>query len=253
MLKPTHLLATTALALLVSACGSGSDPAAAPSAESSISSVKNAGPFAESEMSMRTKMDAAIGSSISDTWLAQMIEHHNGAIAMSKIALAQNPSSEVRQMAEETIAMQGKEIVELKKLRSSGASDPASFDPFRAAGMTMHHSMMAASGADISETYLRKMLEHHRGAVALSDIVIAQGSDPKVRAAAEKTKAVQAKEVTMIEAMLAGKPMAGGSPSKPNDMRAKPADSSGKTALSDQSGMVGPSLVAGAHDPQIPS
>ena len=105
--------------------------------------------------------------------------------------------------------------------------------------------MMAATGTDISETYLRNMLEHHRGAIALSDIVIAHGSDPKVRAAAEKTKAVQTKEVTMIEAMLAGKPMAGGSPSKPNDMGAKPAGSSGKV----RSNTSRPALTASAsHD-----
>ena len=73
--------------------------------------------------------------------------------------------------------------------------------------MQMHQAMMAAEGADISEAYLSKMRAHHRGAIALSDIVIAQGTDPKVRAAAEKTKNVQANEAAMVQRMLAGKPM----------------------------------------------
>ena len=225
MLKPAHLIATTTLALLIAACGSGSEPAAAPSAESSLSSAETTDPFAASDMSMKSKMDAAIGSSISDTWLAQMIEHHAGAIAMSKIVLTQSPTDEVRQMAADTIDMQGKEIVALTKLRSPGPSDPTSIEPYRSVGTTMHQTMMAATGTDISETYLRKMLEHHRGAVALSEIVIARGSDPKVRAAAEKTKAVQTKEVAMIEAMLARHSMANRVSSNPSETGTKPAAS----------------------------
>lgn len=238
MSKSSHLLTTTALALLVASCGSSSDSAPAPTAAASESAMIETSPFGVAETAMKEKMEAAIGASISDTWLAQMIEHHAGAIAMSKIVLSQNPSSDVRRMAEDTIAMQGKEIVELTKLRSQGATDPASIEPYLAAGMAMDRSMMAATGSDISETYLRKMLEHHRGAIALSDIVIAQGSDPKVRAAAQKTRAVQAKEVAMIEAMLAGKPM---------EITNPPASAGKPRAAASKSAAV-PSSAPGASD-----
>jgi uncharacterized protein (DUF305 family) len=213
MHKPTLFLASSALALMLASCGSGSDPS--PSASASEPAMADTGPFSAVEMAMSDKMDSAIGSSVSDTWLAQMIEHHRGAIAMSKIVLEQNPSSIVRKMAEDTITNQSKEIDDLTKLRSNGAVDPASVTPYRPATMEMHQAMMAAQGADISETYLRKMLAHHRGAVALSDVVIAQGTDAKVRAAAQKAKAVQAKEAAMIEDMLAGKPMTMAAPAAP--------------------------------------
>lgn len=207
MLRFPGLLASTALAVLLASCGSGSEKDPAPSAESSETAMVDSGPFTAAEMAMNEQMDSAIGSSISDTWLVQMIEHHRGAIAMSKIVLEQNPRSDVRRMAEATIAKQGKEIDELTKLRSNGAADPSSVAPYRPAGLEMHRAMMAASSPDVSEAYLRKMLAHHRGAIALSDAVIAKGSDPKVLAAAQKTKADQTREVAMIEAMLAGKPM----------------------------------------------
>lgn len=66
---------------------------------------------------------------------------------------------------------------------------------------------MAAKGADVSETYLKKMLKHHRGAVALSDVVLAKGATGPVKTAAQKIKSDQTKEVAMIERMLAGETM----------------------------------------------
>lgn len=77
-------------------------------------------------------------------------------------------------------------------------------NPFAQAEAQMHEQMMAAVGADASETWIRKMIAHHRGAVAMSDIVLAQNPTPEVRAEAEKTRTEQLKEISRLEAMLAG-------------------------------------------------
>ena len=75
-------------------------------------------------------------------------------------------------------------------------------NPFAQAEGQMHQAMMAAVGADPSETWIRKMIEHHRGAVAMSDVVLARNPTPEVRAMAEKTKTDQTKEIGVLEAML---------------------------------------------------
>ena len=75
-------------------------------------------------------------------------------------------------------------------------------NPFAQAEEQMHQAMMAAVGADPSETWIRKMIEHHRGAVAMSDIVLAQSPTPEVRAEAEKTRTEQQREISRLEAML---------------------------------------------------
>ena len=54
--------------------------------------------------------------------------------------------------------------------------------PFKPADMRMHGAIMAADGADISKNCLRKMVEHHRGAVALSDVVLANVATANLRA-----------------------------------------------------------------------
>lgn len=211
MLGSKQLFASAALVVLLVSCGSGPDADEAPAGVATSAMNDPDNPFATSEMEMNDKMMAAVGANVSDTWAKQMIEHHRGAIAMSEVVLTLNPTTDVRTMAQQTISKQGKEVEQLTKMLSTSPADPASLEPYRSANMTMHDGMMAAKGADASETYLRKMVAHHRGAVALSDVVLAKGSEAKIREIAQKTKTDQAKEAGMIEAMLAGEPMPMGS------------------------------------------
>ena len=202
----TKLTGIAALALLASlgACGSADQPAedTATAAEMTMD-----GPYAESEMAMDKAMKAAVGVDAADTWVKKMIAHHGGAIAMSRIVLGLGPTTEVAKMAQMTIDNQGTEIEALKKLARSGAADPASAGLYETAMKKMHSEMMATSGATPSETYLAKMLAHYRGAVAMSDIALANGATGTVRAQIEETRAEHLKEVAMVEAMLRGEPM----------------------------------------------
>ena len=203
------LMATAALA----ACGSTADNQVAAN-ETSMdanmaagNSMQMSGPFGEAEMRMDEQMMAAVGSDVGQNWLKKMIVHHQGAVDMSRIVLDQNPTADVAKMARETIAKQGKEIEDLQKLVQEGAPDQRSAELYRPAMMDMHQKMMAASGADISQTYMRKMLEHHKGAVAMSDVALANGVTGTLRSQIQKTRADQQKEIAMVEAMLRGEPM----------------------------------------------
>ena len=203
----TKLTGIAALALFasLSACGSADQPAedTAPAAEMSME-----GPYAESEMAMDKAMKAAVGVDAADTWVKKMIAHHQGAIDMSRIVLGLEPTADVAKMAQMTIDNQGAEIEALKALARTGTADPESARLYDAAMTEMHSEMMAASGATPSQTYLAKMLAHHRGAVGMSDIALANGATGAVRAQIEETRAKQLKEVAMVEAMLRGEPMA---------------------------------------------
>ena len=203
------LMATAALA----ACGSQADNQVAanePAMNANMAagnSMQMSGPFAEAEMRMDEQMMAAVGSDVGQNWLKKMIVHHQGAIDMSRIVLDQNPTADVAKMARETIAKQGKEIEDLQKLVQEGAPDQRSAELYRPAMMDMHQKMMAASGSDVSQTYMRKMLEHHKGAVAMSDVALANGVTGTLRSQIQKTRADQQKEIAMVEAMLRGEPM----------------------------------------------
>lgn len=202
----TKLTGIAALALLTSlgACGSADQPAdgTAPAAEMAMD-----GPYAESEMAMDRAIKAAVGVDAADTWVKKMIAHHQGAIDMSRIVLGLEPTPDVARMAQMTIDNQGAEIEALKALARSGEANPDSAKLYEAAMTEMHTEMMAASGASPSETYLAKMLAHHCGAVAMSDIAVANGASGAVRSQIEETRAEQLKEIALVEAMLRGEPM----------------------------------------------
>ena len=205
------LIGITALALVLplSACGSREETAANVAAEHDMNAMMaDSGPFADAEMRMNDAIMAAVGVNAGDSWVRKMIEHHKGAVDMSRLVLTMNPGDHVAQMANETIEKQTAEIAALEKLVAQGTPDPASSELYRPATEQMHKAMMAATGADLSQTFHRKMLEHHKGAVALSDAALAAGATGALRTQIEKTKTDQQKEIAMIEAMLRGEPAA---------------------------------------------
>ena len=150
----------------------------------------------------------AVGIDASDNWVRKMIEHHRGAVAMSMIFLQQNPSGNFAAMAQATIDKQTKEIADLEKLVQNGQPDHQSDSLYYPAMAEMHDAVMAAQSANVSQTFMRKMLEHHRGAVAMSDVLLLRENvSSEIRRKAEKTKSDQQKESLLLERMLRGEPM----------------------------------------------
>jgi uncharacterized protein (DUF305 family) len=74
-------------------------------------------------------------------------------------------------------------------------------NPYAETGMAMHHKMMVV-GSDASETWVRQMIEHHRGAVAMSQIADAQAKDKDVRAMAQKDITMQEKDIATLQSWL---------------------------------------------------
>lgn len=194
-----------ALAAAIAACGSGEDASNQLAANDvNAMAADSSNPFGDAEMQMNARMMAAVGTDAGDNWARKMIVHHEGAIAMSEIVLQQNPTPDVAETARMTIEKQRKEIEDIRKLLKDGPPDPQSAELYRPATMDMHQKMMAANGANISETFMRKMLEHHRGGVTMSDVALQNGVSGALRQQVEATRSDQQKEAEMIEAMLGG-------------------------------------------------
>lgn len=202
------LLSISAMALMsgLSACGGSEESATNAVAENEMNAATDAGgPFADAEMRMNGAMMAAVGSDAGQSWAKKMIEHHQGAIDMSRIVLDQGASGDVAMMARETIEKQQKDMEDIRKLIREGTPNPQSAELYRSAMTDMKEKMMTAMGADASETYMRKMLEHHRGAVAMSDVALQNGVSGALREQIEKTRDDNRKDAEMVEAMLGGK------------------------------------------------
>ena len=128
-MKSQLSLASFAVMLTVSACGQQQDGASQAPTETGMKSEAGAdtamksemtadpsNPYMASETGMHDKMMAAKGADAAEMWTRKMIEHHKGALSMSEVALKETDDAMVRQMAQNTIDMQTKEIVDLQKM-----------------------------------------------------------------------------------------------------------------------------------------
>ncbi len=75
-------------------------------------------------------------------------------------------------------------------------------NPYGATEMDMHKKMMMAKAGLPSELWTRKMIEHHRGAVAMSRVALEKATDKQTRTMAQMTITAQTKEISKMQAWL---------------------------------------------------
>ncbi len=78
-------------------------------------------------------------------------------------------------------------------MKTEAKADPS--NPYMASEMDMHDKMMAAKGADAAETWTRKMIEHHKGALTMSEVALKETDDAMVRDMAQKTIEMQTNDI----------------------------------------------------------
>ena len=199
------------LALSLALAGCGGSPSTTPAGPAPTSSAT-----------------AQAGAQFNDADVAfaqMMIPHHREAVEMAELAAdrAQNP--EVKALAEQIRAAQEPEITQLTGfLNAWGAEVPSAdsmqgMDDSSMPGMStmpgapgvpgmmtdeQMEQLRNATGAAFDQMFLTTMIEHHRGAVAMAQRQIDQGSNPEVKQLAEKIVADQNAEIGRMQQLLAG-------------------------------------------------
>lgn len=215
--RPSLLLAGCS-ALVLTACS----PAAEPPATAKTQEFANTSqplpmaptPFSAAETTMHEAMMAATGADADEIWARKMIPHHQGALDMSQIVLRDTQDAEIRRMAQKSVEMQTTDIAELRRWLGTriGASAGATAlggggePPFAPAEAKMKDAMMTAVGATTDQTWSRKMIAHHQGALDMSQVVLRESQDAGIRRMAQKTIEMQTADITELRAWLDAHP-----------------------------------------------
>jgi len=169
--------------------------------------------------------DSAAGSAghnEADVTFAQdMIPHHAQAVQMSKMAIDNADSEEVRALAEDISAAQAPEIETMTgwledwdeevpdtSMMSGDMGDMEGMDmeDMDMPGMMSSEEMKgldAASGSDFDQMFLTMMIEHHEGAIEQAQTEQADGESAEAVDLAAEIEQAQTEEIATMEDLLA--------------------------------------------------
>lgn len=150
----------------------------------------------------------APGNGTDRAFVAEMVPHHESAVAMALVAQKRGKSEFVRGLADDIVRTQKEEIDAMK----------AQDEELEAAGVKAEkaegHSMSGMSGAEsdpkaletaepFDPAFLRMMLPHHKSAVEMAQVELDKGADPELKKLAQDIVDAQQREIAGMEKELA--------------------------------------------------
>ena len=146
-----------------------------------------------------------------------MIPHHEQAVEMADMALEKSSASAtVRRLATQIKAAQDPEIATMRALLTAWGAPAAptaggDHGTGHGTGHGCHGGMMSAQdmtalakadGAAFDRMWLTMMIEHHEGAVTMSEQVLTTTRDPQVSTLARDIISAQQAEIATMRALL---------------------------------------------------
>ena len=143
---------------------------------------------------------------MSEIMFAQgMIPHHQQAIDMSNMAMKNGASPEVKKLAKEIIAAQGKEIAQLKYWLTATKSSMTMGHDMGMGGMLTKKDLIALKklkGTKFDSAFLKAMIAHHEGALEMVSM-LDRTKNSEAKKIAIDIQAGQSGEITLMKKLLA--------------------------------------------------
>ena len=214
--KPIVLAAAVAAVLVVAGCtDTASDTATSPTASSTA--MSGSMPGMDHGGSSASAPPSATRSDFNDAdvmFLQMMYPHHAQAVDMAKLVPSRSQSQQVITLAQNIEKAQAPEMTQMTALLTSfGKPAPsAEMSGHDMPGMGGMPGMMSAeqmnnltglSGKAFDQAWLQMMIDHHSGAVDMSNTELRDGTNADTKKLAQAIIANQQAEIAQMRGMLA--------------------------------------------------
>lgn len=149
-------------------------------------------------------------------FIEQMIPHHQDAITMSEIALEKATKPEVKELAENIISAQSKEIDEMKTWYKDWFGEEVPEDELvmgqhgMMAGSGMHMGMMGSeidiesleNAQDFDREFVEQMIPHHQMAVMMANMLKNSTQRSEMKNLADNIITSQTSEIELMRSWL---------------------------------------------------
>lgn len=148
---------------------------------------------------------------IDEHFIEQMIPHHDGAIAMAKLALQKAKRPEIRTLAGNIISAQEKEVTEMQGwYKSWFGGDVKKGNTYSMMGGMMSSGGMHMVGneqdtetlenaTDFDKAFIENMISHHQLAIIMVQMLKAGTNRPEMLTLANDITESQSKEIEQME------------------------------------------------------
>ncbi len=145
-----------------------------------------------------------MGQNIDQHFIAQMIPHHEGAIAMAKVALERAKRPEVLSLANGIISAQEKEIKDMRSWYQSwfgSAPSTSSMGMMHMDGMTGDLNTLT-SAADFDREFVTQMIPHHEMAIMMAQMLQSSTQRSEMKQLAANIITSQSQEIDLMRSWL---------------------------------------------------
>lgn len=140
-----------------------------------------------------------------------MILHHQGAVEMAKAAQQKSQRSEIKQLADNIIKSQNREIAQMQQWRQAWypqAGQLMAYNTSQGQMMEMSSQQMqsmkmnkdlGSADAQFDLRFINAMIPHHQGAVTMAEDALSKSQRPEIRQLAQEIVKAQEAEIAQMQ------------------------------------------------------
>jgi uncharacterized protein (DUF305 family) len=150
------------------------------------------------EASPGAETAASSGNPVDRAFVAGMVPHHETAIEMARIAKVRGQTPFMKNLADDIIASQTREIATMRRVDATLASQGVGVGDL---GVPEHEMeteqdiQRLRTANPFDRAFIEMMVPHHRGAIRMAHVELARGADPTLKALSRDIIREQMREI----------------------------------------------------------